>query len=79
MSANNPLFTGSPAIDWDITVTIDDSGNYEVTGTHDKYPAYDIYINTTQAYTYDPRATGIGPAFGLIQSLVIPFTAGTAP
>ncbi|MFA7236291.1 MAG: DUF3238 domain-containing protein [Phycisphaeraceae bacterium] len=78
MSASNPLVT-SPAIDWDVTVTIDQAGAYTVECQHDGYPAYDIYINNTRVYQYDPRATGkdVNDLFPPLDEYKI--TGGTVP
>lgn len=59
--ANNPLVSDSPAIDYDIDVTIDRSaGTYSIVGIHDGFPAYEIYINGKRVYQHDPLATGEG-------------------
>jgi hypothetical protein len=57
----NPLIVGSPSIDWDIGITIDNSGPeplYEVAGTWDGYPAAELYINRQPVLTISP---GYGP------------------
>ena len=47
------------AIDWDFTLTLDDSvepGVWTLSGAHDGFPAYEIYINGTPVYQHDPGA-----------------------
>ena len=59
--AINPLVSGSPAIDYYIMITIDRYANtYSISGSHDGFPAYEIYINGTRVYEHDPLATGDG-------------------
>ena len=59
--ATNPLVSGSPGISYSITITIDKTlGTYSITGTHDGFPAYEIYINGKRVYQHDPLATGDG-------------------
>ena len=48
------------AIDWDFTLTLDNSaepGVWTLSGAHDGFPAYEIYINGQPVYQHDP-----GPA-----------------
>ncbi len=63
--ASNPLVTGAPAISYSIVIIIDKTDpaapKYSITGTHDGFPAYVIYINNKRVYQYDPLATGEGP------------------
>lgn len=45
------------AIDWDFTLTLDDTvepGAWTLSGAHDGFPAYEIYINGEQIYRHDP-------------------------
>jgi hypothetical protein len=59
--ATNPLASGSPAISYTINITIDKAvGTYSIEGSHDGFPAYEIYINGKRVYQYDPLATGDG-------------------
>ena len=71
--AGNPLVAGAPAIDWDLTLTIDTSGatpHWTLTGAHDGFPAYEVYVNGQTLYTYSP---GPGPyGFGDILKLFPP-------
>ena len=44
-------------LDWDFTLNIDTSGGspqWTLVGKHDGFPAYEIYINDTNIYQYDP-------------------------
>lgn len=55
--AGNPLVFGAPDIDWDFTIEIDtsqDPPQWTLTGSHDGFPAYEIYINGQTIYTYSP-------------------------
>ena len=54
----DPLVLESPSIDWDIDITIDSDGYYEVSGTWDGFPAAELYINGQEIYTFTP---GPGP------------------
>jgi hypothetical protein len=61
--ARLPLLTISAAIDWDLTITIDTSSGrtrYAITGDHDGFPAYEVYINKTPIWRYNPGS----PPFG---------------
>jgi hypothetical protein len=70
--AGNPLLI-APAIDWDLNLTIDTSGSkphWTLTGAHDGFPAYEVYVNGQTIYTYSP---GPGPyGFGDILKLFPP-------
>jgi hypothetical protein len=83
--AGNPLVFGAPAIDWDLNLTIDTSGSkphWTLTGAHDGFPAYEVYVNGQTLYTYSP---GPGPyGFGDILKLFPPLdvsvnTSGDLP
>jgi hypothetical protein len=56
----NPLNTAAKLganLDWDYTITIDtsaDKPNWTLKGAHDGFPAYEIYINDQEIYTYSP-------------------------
>ncbi|MCZ7593312.1 MAG: DUF3238 domain-containing protein [Kiritimatiellae bacterium] len=64
-SAANPLVPFAPAIDYDFTVTIDSTdplnSTYQITGSHDGFPAYEVYISNQRIHEHDPIATGEGP------------------
>lgn len=54
---SNPLVRLSPGIGWNLQVLIDASGDpvrYTVVGTHDGFPAYELYVNDTLVYSYHP-------------------------
>jgi hypothetical protein len=78
MSGSNPLSFGSPAIDWDVSVTLEkidaDTVRYEVTAVHDCVPGYEIYINDHLVYGFLPEtgADGIIPAFRYLLCLPTP-------
>lgn len=65
MAGNNPLIPGSPDIDATMAVLLrrTASGGIEakVHGSHDGFPAHELYVNGHQLYTYDPVAAGNGP------------------
>lgn len=65
MSGNNPLATGSPAIDADVSVFLRRSadGGIEAraVGSHDGFPAHELYVNGKRLHAYDPVAAGKGP------------------
>lgn len=47
------------AIDWEFTLTLDNTvepGRWTLSGAHDGFPAYEIYINGTPVYQHDPGA-----------------------
>jgi len=54
-----------PDIDADITVEIrqeeGEEAKYRVSGSHDGFPAYELYINGERVYEHDPREAGKGP------------------
>ncbi len=68
MKANDPLVDASyfAPIHWQITVTINrsDPSNpiYHVTGTHCRFPAYELYINGQSVHGFDPVSGGYGPS-----------------
>lgn len=70
-NAANPLVVGAQIlapIDWDLTINIDTASPiplWTLSGTHDGFPAYEIYINGTPIYTYDP-----GPAPYTVRQVV---------
>ena len=73
LSYIGPSPAGAPAIDWDFTIIIDTSGRYPswaITGAHDSFPAYEVFINRIPIYTFDP---GPGPyTFDQIRGLYPP-------
>jgi hypothetical protein len=64
-NSGNPLVTGAPGIGYTLTITADytdlSAPKYSLEGTHDGFPAYEVYINSTRVHHYDPLATGEGP------------------
>ncbi len=63
----------TPDIDWDFCIEIDGSDflhpKYKLTGSHDGFPGYEIYVysagGVTTVYQYDPWANGFTPDTGL--------------
>jgi len=52
---HNPLAPISPAIDWDLTIELDTTvspPHFKITGAHDCYPGYEVYINGNRIYGY---------------------------
>jgi hypothetical protein len=61
-SAADPLISNAPSLDWDFTIIIDRSNpsnpTYSLTGTHDGFPDYEVYINNTLIFGFDAVANG---------------------
>ena len=56
-----PFGLGPPAINYTLKLTIDRNNNtYSLEGTHDGFPAYEVYINGNRIYEHDPLETGEG-------------------
>jgi hypothetical protein len=51
----------APAIDYNFTFAFDANGQCRVSGTHDGFPAYEVFINGKLRYSYDPRDTNERP------------------
>lgn len=64
-NSGNPLVTGAPGIGYTLTITADYTNlaapKYSITGSHDGFPAFEVYINGTRVHHYDPLASGDGP------------------
>lgn len=66
-AAKNPLVTGAPAIDLNITFQINPTTReVSIIGDHDGFPAYEAYVTAdggagTLVYSHDPRTTGDTP------------------
>jgi hypothetical protein len=64
--AANPLVLGSgwAPIHFAVQITIDRSvpglPTYTVTGTHARFPAYEVYINNQRVHEYSPIPSGSG-------------------
>ncbi len=54
MGAANPTIPLAPDIDWHMRMRIHDDGTYEISNTHDCYPAYEVYINDQQVWGFMP-------------------------
>lgn len=61
VSAGNPLMPLAPNIDYEFTLEINysntSSPQYSLIGTHDGYPAYEVYLNNKRIYQHDPGGT----------------------
>lgn len=56
-AGTNPLARVAAAIDWDFTVIVDVNGSrprVTVTGDHDGFPGYEIWVNNVHVYGWDP-------------------------
>lgn len=64
-NSGNPLVSGAPGIGYTLTIVADYTDpaapKYSISGSHDGFPAYEVYINGTRVHHYDPYATGEGP------------------
>lgn len=59
-STANTLVANSPAIDWGLTFQLSLSGDQLsvlTRGTHDRFPAYEAYVNDQRVYEYAPDGT----------------------
>lgn len=66
LNASNPLAPGAPAINSDFHFRIEqyvDGSRVNLSGRHDGFPAYEIYINALPLYQYDP--TSVSSPLGL--------------
>lgn len=63
---SNPLVFVAPGFDADINVFIQNQLGKKplvrVEGTHDGFPAYEIYVNQQLVYGYDPEKSGADPS-----------------
>jgi hypothetical protein len=61
-SASDPLISNAPSLDYNFAITIDRTNSsspvYSLTGIHDGFPDYEIYINNTQVFGFDAVARG---------------------
>lgn len=62
---SNKLRTFAPFLDYQISVRLrgfdDGTLSYKVSGSHDGFPAYEMYLNGTAVHLYDPVASGRTP------------------
>jgi Protein of unknown function (DUF3238) len=82
VSATVPLEALAPPINCDLDVLISATGtpflSYSVTGSHDGFPAYELYISQRLVYSFDPESAGTNPLhLALVGNIPvnIPFTA----
>lgn len=78
LDSGNPLLGYlAPPIQSDINVYIQEVNGkqqYRAEGNHDLFPAYELYINGSRVYQYDPTSSSIGPAGLLLGLINLPFT-----
>jgi Protein of unknown function (DUF3238) len=56
------VFTSAaPAIDYDFEFTFDAYGACRLSGKHDGFPAYEVFVDGKLMYSHDPRDTGERP------------------
>jgi len=63
-SGSLPLSSIAPAIDADMSVMLRLAGGgveAKAVGSHDGFPAHELYVNGTRIYAYDPVAAGSSP------------------
>ncbi|MGH7884678.1 MAG: hypothetical protein ACRENO_03170, partial [Thermodesulfobacteriota bacterium] len=71
LSGDNPVVI-SPNFDIDLTITLDTTTNmYEVTGNHDCFPAYELWISNNQLVDHMPDNHTGGLIFNCLNS--VPF------
>ena len=65
IDVGNTTISGAPRIDANIQVLIEQQkgkkAQYLITGAHDGFPAYELYINEELVYFYDPAIAGKTP------------------
>ncbi|MEJ8548752.1 DUF3238 domain-containing protein [Brevibacillus borstelensis] len=71
-AVNIPTFNPSPDIDWKYNIRVFRDGKVTVQGTHDAYPAHEIWKKVDNErplplHTYDPRSTGETVYTGLLK------------
>ncbi len=63
-TGSNPLVPGAPALDADLAVLLrvrDGAVEAKIVGTHDGFPAHELYVNRHRLVAYDPVAAGGTP------------------
>ena len=75
VDGTNPLEPLAPPINCDLDVVISATGTkafaYSLNGSHDGFPAYELYIEQRLVYSHDPERTGHTP-LDLIQVGAVP-------
>jgi Protein of unknown function (DUF3238) len=65
VNGTNPLEPLAPPFDLDLAVTLSRTGlpafSYGISGSHDAFPAYELYLNRRLVYGHDPVAFGSSP------------------
>jgi hypothetical protein len=61
----NPLVSYAPGIGYTLKITVDytdmTATKYSLEGSHDGFPAFEVYLNRVRVHHYDPLVTGEGP------------------
>jgi len=66
MEENNPLVTLSPDIDYDLELVIKYDalgGTYTLSGSHDGFPCYEVFVGHQAIYTHDSGTQTITSLF----------------
>ncbi|MEM9002725.1 MAG: FG-GAP-like repeat-containing protein [Cyanobacteria bacterium P01_F01_bin.86] len=65
LDGSDPVIPGAPDLSADITLLISQTpgsrAEYKLLGSHDAFPAYELYINEEQIYGHNPLDTGDSP------------------
>lgn len=80
VAGSNPLVPGAPDIKADYNIDIKECGGnayFMVTGTHSKFPAHEMYIDTAEVLQFNPLLYGYTPLDLLGDP--IPFGTGWLP
>lgn len=65
VNAANPLQSLAPAINADLYLYLKEYNGkiyYKLSGTHDGFPAYELYVDQCRIYSHDPAAQNQSPA-----------------
>ncbi|HEB81817.1 MAG TPA: hypothetical protein ENJ11_03025 [Gammaproteobacteria bacterium] len=65
VDGSNPLVSLAPAINAELYLYIKEVNGklyYKLSGSHDGFPAYELYVDECLVYTHDPVAEGNSPA-----------------
>jgi hypothetical protein len=64
LAGTNPLEPLAPPINCDLDLLISATGpliSYSLSGSHDGFPAYELYVSNRRIYEFDPVAAGTTP------------------
>ena len=73
INGTNPLEANAPAINGDIDLNLYYSGeavNYQITGRHDPFPCWELYLNRQLIYNYDASNSNPFELFPMQQQLI---------